>query len=79
MAIFRVTRRSEPGDRIIDGITGAIVEAANSAAAIAAAEALDTRFDDYFTATNATTTDLSTPGNFTGSLIGDEQLQGTTS
>lgn len=77
MAIFRVIRRTEPGDTVIDGITGAIVEAANAGAAITAANGLDTRLSGYFTSTNSTTTDISTAGTFTGSLIGDEQLSGS--
>lgn len=54
MAIFLVTKGRDNGKELIDGIDAAVVEAADAAAAVTAANALDPRFeDDYFPAGSA--------------------------
>lgn len=76
MAIFLLRAPALTGQRAIDDTRVAVVEADDAAGARAAAKALDTRIAPTVW-DQAAVLDISTPGDFTGSLLPAETVAGS--
>lgn len=67
MAIFTVTKGEDNGKELVNNVTLAVVEAANAAAAVTAANALSGIPAGYFPTGSAV--DIETPGTYGGGLF----------